>query len=104
MYAAEKKYPTGEGRVETDRMPGVWSRVLGNTTPQEHQTFGSNIKGTLYTLRNKERSKIKMDKTCIDNDNGLCDRKGILIQEDDTCDRHREDRRKQMLSKFDRRE
>lgn len=22
--------------------------------------------------------------TCIDNDNGLCDRKGILIHEDDT--------------------
>ena len=43
--------------METDHMPGVWSRVLGNTTPQEHQTFGSNIKGTLYILRNKERSK-----------------------------------------------
>lgn len=47
-----------------------------------------------------------MDKTCatcIDNDNGLCDRKGILIQEDDTCDKHREDWRQQMLEKFDRR-
>ena len=42
--------------------------------------------------------------TCINNDNGLCDRKGILIQEDDTCDKHREDWRQQMLSKFDRRE
>jgi len=41
--------------------------------------------------------------TCIDNDNGLCDRKGILIQEDDTCDKHREDWRQQMLEKFDRR-
>ena len=39
--------------------------------------------------------------TCIDN--GLCDRKGILIQEDDTYDKHREDWRQQMLSKFDRR-
>lgn len=38
--------------------------------------------------------------TCIDNDNGLCDCKGILIQEDDTCDRHREDWRQQMLSEF----
>lgn len=40
-----------------------------------------------------------MDKTCatcIENDNGLCDRKGILIQEDDTCDNHREDWRQQM--------
>jgi len=35
--------------------------------------------------------KDKTCATCIDNDNGLCDRKGILIQEDDTCDCHRED-------------
>lgn len=28
--------------------------------------------------------------TCIDNDNGLCDRKGILINDEDTCDKHRE--------------
>nr|DAR59941.1 MAG TPA: hypothetical protein [Caudoviricetes sp.] len=42
--------------------------------------------------------------TCIDNDNGLCDRKGILIHEDDTCNQHREDWREKMLEKFDRRE
>lgn len=42
--------------------------------------------------------------TCIDNDNGLCDRKGILIHEDDTCDQHKEDWREKMLEKFDRRE
>lgn len=24
--------------------------------------------------------------TCISSDNGLCDRKGILIEEDDTCE------------------
>ena len=27
----------------------------------------------------------KICKTCIENDNGLCDRKGILIEEDDTA-------------------
>ncbi|MFQ6865853.1 hypothetical protein [Blautia sp.] len=42
--------------------------------------------------------------TCIDNNNGLSDRKGILIQEDDSCDKHREDWRQRMLEKFDRRE
>lgn len=42
--------------------------------------------------------------TCIDNDNGLCDRKGILIREDDTRDQHKEDWREKMLEKFDRRE
>lgn len=28
----------------------------------------------------------KTCETCIDNDNDLCDRKGILIHEDDTCE------------------
>ena len=42
--------------------------------------------------------------TCIDNDNGLCDRKGILIQEDDSCEKRREDWRQKLLSKFDKRE
>ena len=34
-----------------------------------------------------------IDKTCsncVDNDNGLCDRKGILVEDDDSCDKHRE--------------
>lgn len=44
--------------MEADYMPGVWSRVLGNTTPPKYQTVGSNIKGALYILRNKERSKL----------------------------------------------
>lgn len=30
----------------------------------------------------------KTCKTCIENDNGLCDRKGILIEDDDTCEKH----------------
>jgi hypothetical protein len=30
----------------------------------------------------------KTCKTCIENDNGLCDYKGILIEEDDTCENH----------------
>lgn len=30
----------------------------------------------------------KTCKTCIENDNGLCDRKGILIEEDDTFENH----------------
>ena len=48
--------------------------------------------------------KLQRAATCIDNDNGLCDRKGILIHEGDTCDKHKEDWREKMLSKFDRRE
>ena len=30
----------------------------------------------------------KTGDTCISNDNGLCDRKGILIEGDDTCENH----------------
>ena len=30
----------------------------------------------------------KTCKTCIENDNGLCDRKGIQIEDDDTCKNH----------------
>ena len=31
----------------------------------------------------------KTCKTCIDNDFGLCDRKGILVEDDDSCEKHR---------------
>ena len=34
-----------------------------------------------------------MDKscaTCIENDDGLCDRKGVLVHDDDTCDQYKE--------------
>lgn len=31
----------------------------------------------------------KTCRTCIDNDDGLCDRLGILVEEDDTCEKHR---------------
>lgn len=58
LYAAEKKYLTGKKRVEADHMSGVRSRVLGNATPPEYQTVRSDIKDTLYILRNKERGKI----------------------------------------------
>lgn len=42
----------------------------------------------------------KTCKSCIDNDNGLCDRKGIMIHEDDTCDKHKEDWRQRMMDHF----
>lgn len=31
----------------------------------------------------------KTCETCVDNDFGLCDRLGILIEDDDTCEKHR---------------
>ena len=46
----------------------------------------------------------KTCKNCIESENGLCDRKGILVDEDDSCEKHREDWRQKLLSKFDKRE
>lgn len=46
----------------------------------------------------------KTCKTCIENDNGLCDRKGILIEDDDTCkkwkSKNSQDWRTRMLNTF----
>lgn len=47
-----------------------------------------------------------MDKTCatcIENDDGLCDRKGVLVHDDDTCDQYRENWKDAMLRQFNRR-
>ena len=41
--------------------------------------------------------------TCIENDDGLCDCKGILIHDDDTCEKHKENWREAMLRQFNRR-
>ena len=38
----------------------------------------------------------KICKTCIDNDDGLCDRKGILVEDEDHCDRYRESEKPRM--------
>ena len=32
----------------------------------------------------------KTCKTCIDNEDGFCDRKGILVTDEDSCNNHRE--------------
>ena len=36
------------------------------------------------------RMSDKTCKTCVDNDEGLCDRKGIIVEEDDTCEKYRD--------------
>lgn len=38
--------------------------------------------------------------TCISSDNGLCDRKGILIEEDDSCENHTKNRMDSSMGKF----
>lgn len=36
-------------------------------------------------------SNNKSCRTCIDNEDGFCDRKGILVEEDDSCENHSSD-------------
>ena len=33
----------------------------------------------------------KTCKTCIENEDGFCDRKGILVEDEDGCNKHREE-------------
>lgn len=42
----------------------------------------------------------KTCKTCIENDNGLCDRKGILIEEDDRRENHAKNWMDSLMEKF----
>ena len=42
----------------------------------------------------------KICKTCLDNDNGICDRLGVLVEDDDTCDKYRPDWRDAVLRTF----
>ena len=39
--------------------------------------------------RMRETMPNKTCETCLDNDSGLCDRKGILIEDEDSCEKHR---------------
>ena len=42
----------------------------------------------------------EMKKMADENDNGLCDRKGILIEEDDTCEKHISSWKETMMENF----
>lgn len=42
----------------------------------------------------------KTCKTCRDNDNGLCDCRGILVEDDDECNKYKPDWREAMMRNF----
>ncbi|MFR4634074.1 MAG: hypothetical protein ACLT8I_16375 [Blautia faecis] len=44
--------------------------------------------------------KIKHAKTCVDDEDGFCDRKGILVEDDDQCTDHKPDWRESMMRNF----
>ncbi|HBB46742.1 MAG TPA: hypothetical protein DCZ78_07925 [Blautia sp.] len=41
-------------------------------------------------------------KTCINNDDGLCDRKGILVEDEDSCEHHCALRRRPKMKKHEK--
>lgn len=45
----------------------------------------------------------KTCKTCLDNEDGFCDRKGILVDDEDSCEKHRENWRDRLLDHFSQR-
>lgn len=42
----------------------------------------------------------KICETCTYNDDGFCDRKGILVEDEDTCEKYQERALEIMLDKF----
>lgn len=59
----------------------------------------------MFKIFNRFKKKMSVKtcnicKTCIENDNGLCDRKGILIEGDDTCEKHTENWMDSLMEKF----
>lgn len=38
--------------------------------------------------------------TCINNDDGLCDKTGYLVEDDDTCEKWKGNWKEQMLNTF----
>lgn len=40
--------------------------------------------------------------TCIENDDGLCDRKGILVHDDDNCEQYKKSWKDAMLRQFNK--
>ena len=59
--------------------------------------------GSMNKRQRKEKMMENTCKTCINNDDGLCDRKGILVEDEDSCEKHREDWREAMVRQFNRR-
>ena len=41
-------------------------------------------------------------KTCINNDDGLCDRRGILVEDEDSCEHHWALRRRPKMKKHEK--
>lgn len=59
--------------------------------------------GSHFQNHTKEEKKVNNCENCIYNDDGLCDRKGILVEDEDTCDKWSErqvDWKERMLSTF----
>ena len=42
----------------------------------------------------------KTCRTCKDNEDGLCDRKGILVEDEHTCNKWRQEWKERLMARF----
>ena len=76
-----------KGTIQQDKLHGRPNYTLCDTF-------------SLFILKKAGIMADKTCKTCIENDNGLCDRKGILIEEDDSCENHTKNWMDSLMEKF----
>lgn len=76
-------------------MSGMQTGMLEASGTRGAGETGSDMfmHGMCIKERSSRMNENQTCKTCIDNDNGFCDRKGILIEEDDSCESHSSDHR-----------
>ena len=70
---------------------------------EDHGDFG-DCAADRKNCKKEEGDKFmnKTCATCIENDDGLCDRKGILVHDDDNCEQHKESWKDAMLRQFNK--
>lgn len=76
-----------KGTIQQDKLHGRPNYTLCDTF-------------SLFILKKAGIMADKTCKTCIENDNGLCDREGILIEEDDSCENHTKNWMDSLMEKF----
>ena len=92
-----------EGTIGSAQLPGnnqdvAPDRAAGVREDAQPAAVHRNIRKELFMRRMCMEDKTC--KTCIDNEDGFCDRKGILVEDDDQCTDHKPDWRESMMCNF----
>lgn len=78
---------------------------LHRENPRQSEVLDKHQKRREFQPDHGRKEKIMENtcKTCINNDDGLCDRRGFFVEDEDSREKHREDWREAMLRRFNRR-